>query len=82
MAFDGMKVWINSSYDKPLVLGHDQQDGESKTVAEITQQATYEALGWKFGNDDDNPWKWGGTEYPLPILYWQTTVPTFPDHLK
>ena len=39
-------------------------------------------LGWRFGANDANPWKWGGATYPLPILYWQTTVPVFPTHLN
>jgi len=37
-------------------------------------------LGWKFGNDDDNPWKMGVGEYLLPVFYWQTTA--MPKHLK
>jgi hypothetical protein len=38
---------------------------------------TYETtLGWKFGNDDDNPWKMGVGAYPLPVFYWQTSAPT------
>ena len=38
-------------------------------------------LGWKFGSNNDNPWKWDGETYLLPILYWQTTVPEMPEHL-
>jgi len=57
----------------------DGHNGVSKTDAEFRTQTTYEGaivgdgdggLGWKFGNDDDNPWKMpiGGG---YPILYWQ-----------
>ena len=53
--------------------------GISKTDVELKMQTTYSdpingdglgGLGWKFGNDDDNPWKMpvGGG---YPILYWQ-----------
>jgi hypothetical protein len=46
--------------------------GESKTDAELKSAATYEALGWLFGNDADNPWTIAspdGTGYPH--LYWE-----------
>ena len=50
--------------------------GISKTDVELKMQSTYSdsnslgGLGWKFGNDDDNPWKMpAGGGYP--ILYWQ-----------
>ncbi len=51
-------------------------DGISKTDAELRTEIIYSrsitlgGLGWKFGNDDDNPWKMpvGGG---YPILYWQ-----------
>jgi len=39
------------------------------------QNATCEGLGWKFGNDDENPWKMGVGGYPLPVFYWQTSAP-------
>jgi hypothetical protein len=47
--------------------------GTSKTITELTTQSTYSiGLGWRFGNDDANPWKHdpyknGG----LPYLYWE-----------
>jgi len=51
----------------------------SKTDAQLRTQSTYSAavngdglggLGWKFGNNDANPWKMpAGGGYP--ILYWQ-----------
>ena len=53
--------------------------GVSKTDEELQTQSTYSdppvgdgqgGLGWKFGNDDANPWKMpAGGGYP--ILYWQ-----------
>ena len=54
-------------------------DGVSKTDAQMKRQSTYSdeagggdsgGLGWKFGNDDESPWKMpadGG----YPVLYWQ-----------
>jgi len=32
-------------------------------------------IGWKFGNDDANPWKMSVPGYPLPVFYWQTSAP-------
>jgi uncharacterized repeat protein (TIGR02543 family) len=44
--------------------------GTSKTEAELKQRATYEGLGWAFGNTDDNPWVIDeGNTYPR--LYWE-----------
>jgi len=53
--------------------------GVSKTDGELKEQSTYSdaiidngdgGLGWKFGGDDDAPWKMpNGGGYP--ILYWQ-----------
>jgi hypothetical protein len=44
--------------------------GEDKTEGELKTQATYEAIGWKFGDDADNPWKpMDGSDYPH--LYWE-----------
>ena len=60
-------------------------DGAAITKAQATTDQSHfdgtggaPQLGWDFGGDDLNPWKWGGTSYPLPILYWQTTAPTLP----
>jgi len=54
--------------------------GIDKTAAKT--QATYEELGWEFG--DGKPWKWGGAAYPLPVLNWQEagTYPALPPHLQ
>jgi hypothetical protein len=45
--------------------------GTDKTELELKSQATYEVLGWLFGNDADNPWTmpYPGTDYPR--LYWE-----------
>ena len=53
--------------------------GVGKTLTQLKQQSTYSGtiigdgvggIGWKFGNDDDNPWKMpSGGGYP--ILYRQ-----------
>jgi uncharacterized repeat protein (TIGR02543 family) len=42
------------------------EPGASKTETELKTQAPYEAIGWKFGNDDsDNPWKMAPNGYPV-----------------
>ena len=80
VAWDGMTV-INSVVTS---INHADPNGADITAAQAKTQKTYEDLGWKFGNDDENPWKWGGASYPLPVLYWQdaSTYPTLPEHLK
>jgi hypothetical protein len=47
--------------------------GEAKTESELKSQSTYaSALGWKFGNNDDNPWKISaGRNGGYPYLYWE-----------
>jgi hypothetical protein len=44
-------------------------DGANKTKAELKMRSTYEAIGWKFGNDDNEPWGIGNNG--LLYLYWQ-----------
>jgi hypothetical protein len=46
------------------------RDGIDKTEPELKTKSTYEAMGWKFGNDDDNPWEIDDNE-GFPYLYWQ-----------
>ena len=67
-----------------MILPYVTLSGTDITTAEAKAQATYEALGWKFGEDDENPWKMGNAAYPLPVLYWQepSTYPTLPTHLQ
>jgi hypothetical protein len=60
----------------PAVTGTlNRPHGLNKNSAEVKQQTTYTDLGWKFGNDDVNPWKMGIGAYPLPVFYWQTSAP-------
>jgi hypothetical protein len=53
------------------------QNGTSKVIANFKTQETYSAdptggLGWKFGNDNANPWKIdAGKNDGYPYLYWQ-----------
>ena len=56
--------------------------GTAITPSQAKDQAFYEDMGWKFGNDDDNPWQMGTGEYKLPALYWQTSFPEMPEHLE
>ena len=59
------------------------KDGADVTAAQAKTQKIYEDLGWKFGKDDDNPWKMGVGEYGLPVFFWQTAAPAaMPAHLK
>jgi len=70
VALNTMSITGNTSYGS---------NGVDKTIGELQIQTTYSdtpvgdgegGLGWKFGNDDDNPWKMlvGGG---YPVLYWQ-----------
>jgi hypothetical protein len=55
--------------------------GTDKTIAQLKTQSTYsnpvngdgrDGLGWKFGNDDANPWKIDPYKNNgLPYLYWE-----------
>jgi len=54
---------------------HDNAHGENISSDDAKDAETYKGLGWKFGNDDDNPWKMGVGAYPLPVFYWQTSAP-------
>jgi hypothetical protein len=42
--------------------------GTPKSLDDLKNQSTYTTLGWKFGNDSENPWKMGST---FPILYYE-----------
>jgi hypothetical protein len=55
---DGVKVVFNTTANS------------SRTLEELQKQSTYEGIGWKFGNDDKNPWKIPDDE-GFPILYLQ-----------
>jgi hypothetical protein len=54
-----------------------EKHGTDKTLDELKTESTYTAgLAWDFGDDKDNPWKWGAfPDYPYPTLYWQTERP-------
>jgi len=79
-AFEGMTV------NNALVSGGTliNATGADISVAQIKTQSTYTGMDWKFGNNDDNPWKMGNSSYPLPVLYWQTesSYQTLPAHLQ
>ena len=85
VAWDGMTV-VNATVTS--IYGASPH-GADITSSVAKTQATYSGtgenqLGWKFGNDDTNPWKWGGAFYPLPVLHWQESSkhPTLPEHLQ
>jgi hypothetical protein len=56
-------------------------NGIGKSLDELKTQSTYDSaingnglggLGWSFGDNDDNPWKWDANKNNgLPYLYWQ-----------
>ena len=85
LAYSGMTIndFLVTSADDTSIHGADI------TTTEATTQITYSGtnanqLGWSFGNNDENPWKWGGDSYPLPVFYWQdaSSYPSLPEHLK
>jgi hypothetical protein len=50
----------------------DKNNGISKTENGLKTKSTYEAMSWKFGNDDINPWKIDKVKNGgFPYLYWQ-----------
>jgi hypothetical protein len=52
--------------------GTDKTDNELKTLTTYSDDIDNGGLGWKFGDDADNPWVWGAFEgYPYPTFYWQ-----------
>lgn len=70
----GNIAWIGVTSNVTLQIS-DGRGGTDIIAAQAKTQATYTNMGWQFGTDDDNPWKWGDDSYPLPILYWQTSLP-------
>jgi hypothetical protein len=68
-AFKDMNA-IGAAFGGTLYKGIDKTEAELKTLSTYSAD-TPTGLGWKFGNDDENPWKMpDGGGYPL--LYWQT----------
>jgi hypothetical protein len=58
--------------------GYIEYHGIDKTVDLLKNKNTYLSggLGWKFGNDVNNPWVWGAfSDYPYPTFYWQVQKP-------
>lgn len=50
---------------KEIVSGPNSLDGMTKTTAELQMKATYEGLGYVFGEDESSPWTIvEGAEYP------------------
>ena len=54
--------------------------GTNMNALSARTQGTYSSspYNWKFGDDENNPWKWGtgvNAAYELPVLYWQNTTP-------
>jgi len=79
VAWDGIKVNGTTVTGGTATNTH----GADMEKADAKLQATYEALGWKFGTTDAAPWQMGTGNYKLPIFYWQTTDSApMPDHLE
>jgi hypothetical protein len=54
----------------------DARNGTSKTAEELKKKETYSSappngLGWKFGDNNLEPWTMTGSTTGYPILYWQ-----------
>ncbi|MCL2067417.1 MAG: Ig-like domain-containing protein, partial [Treponema sp.] len=69
--------------------GESHPNGVDISATAATTQSTYSTsvpaqnfTGWSFGSSDASPWDWGGSSYPLPVLYWQSGTPTLPGHLE
>ena len=62
--------YTNSFSNSTIPANH----GTDKTIDNLKTQSTYSGmptngLGWSFGDNDTNPWKIEGNNYPH--LYWQ-----------
>ncbi|MDR2034597.1 MAG: hypothetical protein LBP89_08210 [Helicobacteraceae bacterium] len=56
--------------------GIDKSDSDLKSQSTYSNATGADGLGWKFGNDKDNPWVWDAfDDYYYPTLYWQTVEP-------
>ena len=74
VAFSGMIPGVGIAFGAGTAT---DEDGEPIDATTAKTQTTYSGAprNWAFGDDDANPWKWGGdvnANYPLPVLYWQT----------
>ena len=84
VAWNNMWV-VNAAMTQAITSRHYGINGQGITKEDATRQGSYITypLPWNIGNN--NPWKWGGIGYPLPILYWQTEaqIPaSLPEHLR
>jgi len=70
VAWEDMIVLVNNAPKTPLANTSTGIDGNNIDTNAVTTQATFVSLGWKFGNDKDNPWKWNAT-LKRPVLYWE-----------
>ena len=73
--------WINMTLTNNSIRSG--ENGANISAEDALKQSSYEAMLWRFGFNDDNPWKMGVGDYKLPVFYWQTTAPTaMPTHLQ
>jgi hypothetical protein len=78
-AREDMKVEVNGVAVVPESNANGfHGEGRPWTDFELSGTNIYaDSLGWKFGNDDENPWKMPPEDstYKCPILFWQTAAP-------
>jgi hypothetical protein len=70
LALETMTATVNGSevpFDDTKTVNY----GIDVNAADLKQKATYTGLGWKFGEDDANPWKIDTEISAYPVLYWQ-----------
>jgi hypothetical protein len=78
----GITISNNFALNTMTVTGSTGNNaGTSKTITNLKTQSTYSnpvngdgngGLGWKFGNNDANPWKIvSNKNNGLPYLYWE-----------
>ena len=83
----------NAAWGDMLVMGgtittgaQNNLNGADLTLTQAKTQSTYSGSprSWGFAGTETSPWKWGNTDYPLPVLWFQatTTYPTLPTHLQ
>jgi len=79
LAYSGMTI-----SGPPLSDYGTSLNGTDITATQAKTPTTYSnQLGWRFGENNNNPWKIIAGGYTLPILYWQTAAPgVMPWHLQ
>lgn len=81
---NNIKTTINNSNGTTI---HGANISTTDTKLQNTYTTAYHGvpsfrLGWRFGADNNNPWKIIVGGYTLPVLYWQIAAPTvMPPHL-